>query len=168
MLVAAVPVAAVAVLAAIQSYSHIEGLALAEHQSLADARMLPFSVDFLIVAGSVILAAGSRLGWLCVVPGIVATLLANIVTGLPFGPVAAVVAGWPALAFTVASFALERWLKSQVGQSVASTKSADTSVSAGQAARASIPDAVSDPSLPAVLNGHGTGTTWTTAPRGWS
>jgi Protein of unknown function (DUF2637) len=114
--VAAVPVAAVAVIAAIQSYSHIEALALAQHQSLADARMLPFAVDFLIVAGSVILLAGYWLGWLGVVLGIVATLFANIASGLPYGPLAATVAAWPAVAFSVASFMLERWLKRQAGR----------------------------------------------------
>ena len=37
-------------------------------------------------------------------------------SGLPRGPLAATVAAWPAIAFTVASFVLERWLKSQAGQ----------------------------------------------------
>lgn len=110
---AAVPVAAVAVFAAIQSYSHIEALALAQHQSLADARMLPFSVDFLIVAGSVVVLAGYWLGWLGIVAGVMATLFANVESGLPFGPLSATVAAWPAVAFSVASFILERWLKRQ-------------------------------------------------------
>ena len=110
---AAVPVAAVAVFAAIQSYSHIEALALAQHQSLADARMLPFSVDFLIVAGSVVVLAGYWLGWLGIAAGVIATLFANIESGLPFGPLSATVAAWPAVAFTIASFILERWLKRQ-------------------------------------------------------
>jgi hypothetical protein len=48
---------------------------------------------------------------------------------LPDGPLAATVAAWPAVAFTVASFVLERWLKSQA-----------------------VPEAV--PGVPAGLNGH--------------
>jgi hypothetical protein len=109
-LAAAVPVAVVAIIAGIVSYAHIEGLALAVHQSLATARMLPFSVDFLIVAGSVILLAGSALGWLAVVPGVAATLFANVESGLPHGLLSAMVAGWPAIAFVLATFTLERWL----------------------------------------------------------
>ena len=75
--------------------------------------MLPFAVDFLIVAGSVILLAGYWLGWLGVFLGVVGTLFANVESGLPYGPLAAVIAAWPAIAFTAASFMLERWLKRQ-------------------------------------------------------
>jgi hypothetical protein len=106
----------VAVIAGVISYAHIEGLALAVHQTVTTARLLPFSVDFLIVAGSVILLAGSWLGWLGVVPGVAATAFANVESGLPHGGLAATVAGWPAAAFTVASFMLERWLKAQASQ----------------------------------------------------
>jgi hypothetical protein len=111
---AALPVAAVAVIAGVVSYSHIEALGLMTGQSLADARLLPLAVDGLIVAGSVILLAGSWLGWIGVALGVAGTLYANVMSGLPRGPLAATVAAWPALAFTVASFMLERWLKSQV------------------------------------------------------
>jgi hypothetical protein len=110
---AAVPVAAVAVIAGVVSYSHIEALGLRTGQSITDARLLPLAVDGLIVAGSVILLAGSWLGWIGVALGVAGTLYANVMSGLPRGPLAATVAAWPALAFTVASFMLERWLKSQ-------------------------------------------------------
>lgn len=111
---AAVPVAAVAVVAGVVSYSHIEALALAQHQTIAQARLLPLAVDGLIAAGSVILLAGFWLGWLGVVCGIAATLFANVESGVPYGPLSATVAAWPAIAFSVASFMLERWLKRQV------------------------------------------------------
>jgi hypothetical protein len=111
---AALPVAAVAVIAGVVSFSHIEALGLATGQSLADARLLPLAVDGLIVAGSVILLASSPLGWIGVALGVAGTLYANVMSGLPRGPLAATVAAWPAVAFTVASFMLERWLKSQV------------------------------------------------------
>jgi hypothetical protein len=110
---AAVPVAAVAVIAGVVSYSHICALGLRTGQSAADAHLLPFAVDGLIVAGAAILLAGYALGWLGVVLGVAATLFANVESGLPRGPLAATVAAWPALAFTVASFMLERWLASQ-------------------------------------------------------
>jgi len=113
---AALPVAAVAVIAGIVSFGHIEALALSVHQPLADARLLPLAVDGLIVAGTVVILAGYWLGWLGVVAGVAATVFANVESGLPWGPLAATVAAWPAVAFTVASFILERWLKRQVGQ----------------------------------------------------
>ena len=127
---AALPVAAVAVIAGVVSYSHIEALGLATGQSITDARLLPLAVDGLIVAGSVILLAGSWLGWIGVAIGVAGTLYANVMSGLPRGPLAATVAAWPALAFTVASFMLECWLKSQV----------------------TAPGAV--PAVPGELNGH--------------
>lgn len=113
-LLAAVPVALVALVAGTVSYSHIVGLGLRTGQSTIDAHLLPLAVDGLIVAGSVILAAGSALGWLGLVLGVGATLFANLESGLPHGELAAIVATWPAIAFTVASFMLERWLRLQV------------------------------------------------------
>lgn len=130
---AAIPVAVVACIAAVISYGHIETLALSVHQPLAAARLLPFAVDFLIVAGSAILLAGYWLGWLCVISGVAATLFANVESGLPYGPLAATVAAWPAVAFTVASFVLERWLRRQ-------------------AAVPAVPGAAL--AVPAVSNGH--------------
>jgi hypothetical protein len=56
-LVAALPVAAVAVIAGVVSYSHIAGLGLRTGQSTTDAHLLPLAVDGLIVAGSVVLLA---------------------------------------------------------------------------------------------------------------
>ena len=154
-LLAALPVALVALVAGTVSYSHIVGLGLRTGQSPVDAHLLPLAVDGLIAAGSVILAAGSWLGWLGVVPGVGATLFANLESGLPHGQLAAIVATWPAIAFTVASFMLERWLRSQ-------------------AAAAPVTEAVSVTSepepphthAPAVLNGAGA--TWTPRTSGWS
>jgi hypothetical protein len=131
-ILAALPVAAVAVIAGVVSFSHIEALGLRTGQSITDARLLPLAVDGLIVAGSVILLAGSWLGWIGVALGVAGTLYANVMSGLPRGPLAATVAAWPAIAFTVASFMLERWLKAQVVTGV--------------------PEGA--PDVPAVLNGH--------------
>ena len=113
---ASLPVVVVAVFAGIVSYSHIYALAVRTGQSGTAARLLPLSVDLLIVAGSVILLADSgrsRLGWLGVGPGVAATLFANIESGLGHGWLAAMVAAWPAIAFSLASFMLERWLHGQ-------------------------------------------------------
>lgn len=113
---AAVPALAVAGFAGIQSYSHIEQLAIRAAEPMIDARMLPLSLDGIIVAGVIIILAGSWLGWLCVAPGVAGTLFANLAWGLPHGHLAATVATWPAVAFSVVSFVLERWLKSLLGR----------------------------------------------------
>ena len=151
---AALPVAAVAVIAGIVSFSHIEALGLRTGQTITDARLLPLAVDGLIVAGSVILLAGSWLGWIGVALGVAGTLYANVMSGLPRGPLAAAVAAWPAIAFTVASFMLERWLASQ-GRRVSDDVNGDIP---GQPQSAgAVPAAV--PAVPAGgygLNGHGT------------
>ena len=115
-LLAALPTAAVAVIAGVVSYTHVYALAVRTQQGPVASHLLPLSLDGLIVAGSAILLAGSWLGWLGVVPGVLGTLFANVVSMLPHGHLAATVASWPAIAFTVASFMLERWLKGQVGQ----------------------------------------------------
>ena len=146
---AALPVAAVAVIAGIVSYSHIEHLALAEHQPLPLARLFPFAVDGLIAAGSVVVLGGEQLGWLAVVPGVAATLFANIESGIGYGPLAATVAAWPAVAFSVASFVLERWIKRLAGQPPAPAP-ASTAVPAAPAP-ADIPEPVPVPAdVPAV------------------
>ena len=156
-LLAALPIALVALVAGTVSYSHIVNLGLRTGQSPVDAHLLPLAVDGLIAAGSVILAAGSWLGWLGVIPGVGATLFANLESGLPHGQLAAIVATWPAVAFTMASFMLERWLRSQVSDTGRPTAPTD----------AVGPEPVHT-HAPAVLNGHGSG--WAAAPSsgGWS
>ena len=144
---AALPVAAVAVIAGIVSFSHIEALGLRTGQTITDARLLPLAVDGLIVAGSVILLAGSWLGWIGVALGVAGTLYANIEAGLPRGPLAALVSAWPAIAFTAASAMLERWLAGQGQPGIP--------IRLGISEPA--PEAV--PAVPAPgygLNGHGT------------
>lgn len=117
--VVALPVATVAAVAGVVSYSHITALGLRTYQGQADAHMLAIPIDGLIVAGSVLLAAGSALGWLGVTLGVAATLFANLQFGLPHGALSAAVSTWPAVAFTVACFMLERWLRSRRRQAPA-------------------------------------------------
>jgi len=159
-LLAAFPVALVALVAGTVSYFHIEHLALVEHQPHALAEMFPFAVDGLIAAGSVVVLAGCRLGWLAMVPGIAATLFANVESGIGYGWLAAVVAGWPAIAFSLSSFVLERWLRSQVA--VRST----TPVIVTEAS----PAEPAHTHAPAVVNGHVPVTAWAqpASTGGWS
>jgi Protein of unknown function (DUF2637) len=119
-LVAGLAFAVVAGVTGVVSYTHIEELTLALHQHLMVARLMPLGIDGLIVVGSVaLLQAGDdqpRLGWLCVAPGAVASLFANVESGIRYGWLAAAWAGMASAGFFLATFTLERWLKSQAGR----------------------------------------------------
>ena len=99
-------VCAVAAFAAVVSYSHIYGLGRAHGQDGTAARLLPLSVDGLILAASLVLLHEARNGrdaprlarlilWL----GIGATIGANIAYGAGYGLLGALVSAWPAVAF---------------------------------------------------------------------
>lgn len=104
---------AVATVAGLISYQHIEDLTLALHQTILAARLMPFGVDGLITVGSVVLIQGGKLGWLGVGPGVAISLFANVESGIRYGALAAVWAGIPAVSFALACFIFERWLQSQ-------------------------------------------------------
>jgi hypothetical protein len=102
----AVVVCAVAAFAAVVSYSHIYGLGRAHGQNGTAARLLPLSVDGLILAASLVLLHEARNGrdapglarfmlWL----GIAATIGANIAYGAGYGLLGALISAWPAVAF---------------------------------------------------------------------
>jgi hypothetical protein len=101
---------AVAAFAFIVSYSHIYDLGREHAQSGVAGRLLPLSVDLLIVAASLVLLIQSRdrdpdqglAKWLPRIvlwTGIAATVAANVAYGLPHGWLAAVISGWPGAAF---------------------------------------------------------------------
>lgn len=102
------------------SYTHIYRLTLALDQPVMVARLMPFGVDGLVIVGAVVLLQAPpghpRLGWLGVVPGVAASLFANVESGIAHGWLAAGWAGVPAAAFALATFMFERWLKAQVDQ----------------------------------------------------
>jgi hypothetical protein len=88
------------------SYTHIYDLGRAHGQDGTPARLLPLSVDGLILAASLVLLHEARNGrdaprlarvmlWL----GISATVGANIAYGAGFGLLGAVISAWPAVAF---------------------------------------------------------------------
>ena len=146
-------IVAVAVVAGVVSYTHIYELTLALHQPVMVARLMPFGVDGLIVAGSVVLLqAPGWLGWTAVGPGVAISLFANVESGIRFGILPAVWAGVPAVSFFLATFVLERWLKAQ----------------ASPAPGAVGAEEVQHPGpVPAAANGHGT--SWPAASTsGWS
>ena len=108
----ALAVVAVAVVAAIISYQHAYELVRSHGESGMTARLLPFTVDGLIWAASMVVLDASRRGQPVPRPaawslgaGIVATVGANLAHGVGHGPVGVLVSAWPALAL-VGSFEL--------------------------------------------------------------
>ena len=108
----ALAVVAVALVAAVISYQHAFELVHSHGESGVTARLLPFTVDGLIWAASMVVLDASRRGqpvprlaaW-SLGTGIVATVGANLAHGVGHGPVGTLVSAWPALAL-VGSFEL--------------------------------------------------------------
>jgi hypothetical protein len=108
----ALAVAAVAVVAAIISYQHAYELVRSHGESGVTARLVPFTVDGLIWAASMMVLDASRrdqpvprLAAWSLGAGIVATVGADLAHGVGHGPIGALVSAWPALAL-VGSFEL--------------------------------------------------------------
>jgi hypothetical protein len=102
----------VAVLAAVISYQHAYELVRSHGESGTTARLLPFTVDGLIWAASMVVLDASRrnqpvprLAAWSLGAGIVATVGANLAHGIGHGPVGALISAWPPLAL-VGSFEL--------------------------------------------------------------
>jgi hypothetical protein len=98
----------VAGIAAVVSYSHIYDLGRLHGGSGAPGRLLPFSVDMLIVVGELMMLHetdehGHRfwLGWVLVSSGILATMAANLAYGARYGTTGALIWGWPAYSFVL-------------------------------------------------------------------
>jgi hypothetical protein len=101
----ALAVVTVAVVAAIISYQHAYELVRSHGESGVTARLLPFTVDGLIWAASMVVLDASRrnrpvprLAAWSLGAGIVATVGANLAHGIGHGPLGALVSAWPALA----------------------------------------------------------------------
>jgi hypothetical protein len=99
-------VLAVAAFAAIVSYSHIYDLGRAHGQAGTAARLLPLSVDGLIVAASLVMLLEARAGRsapplarVMLGLGVAATIAANVAFGAAYGLTGAVISAWPAVAF---------------------------------------------------------------------
>jgi hypothetical protein len=112
----AVAVLAVAGVAAYVSYWHAYAVVCAHGETGITARLEPATIDGLVYASSMVnlYAARHRLPvpalarWLLTL-GIIATLAANMAQGWSHGPVAAVIAAWPAVSL-VGSYELLVWI----------------------------------------------------------
>ena len=96
---------AVAAVAAVISYRHAYELVTTHGETGLTARLLPFTVDGLILAGRMLTLDASRrhqpvppLARWCLGAGIAATICANLAHGLGHGPIGALVSAWPGLA----------------------------------------------------------------------
>ena len=101
----ALAVATVAGVAAVISYRHAYELVRSHGESGLTARLVPFTVDGLILAASMLILDANRRGRLvpplaqwCLGAGIIATIGANLAHGLGHGAIGALVSAWPALA----------------------------------------------------------------------
>ncbi|GAA2415739.1 hypothetical protein GCM10010191_27600 [Actinomadura vinacea] len=108
----ALAVVAVAGVAAIISYRHAYELVRSHGETGTTARLVPFTVDGLIWAASMVILDASRrkqpapaLAKWSLSVGIVATVGANVAHGTSYGHIGAIVSAWPALAL-VGSFEL--------------------------------------------------------------
>ena len=100
----AAAVAVVAGFAAIQSFKHIYDLAVTHGDRGPTGALVPLSVDGLIVVATLALhqpSAPKVLAQFALWSGILATIAANIVYGLGYGVLGAVINAWPAYAFTL-------------------------------------------------------------------
>jgi len=141
----ALAVIAVASVAAIISYQHAYELVHTHGESGLTARLLPFTVDGLIWAASMVVLDASRrnqrvpsLALCSLGAGIVATVGANLAHGLGHGPIGALVGAWPALAL-VGSFEL---LMQLVRAADHATNPMDHGVPVGAPAESTLQDAV--------------------------
>ena len=122
-------VCAVAAFAAVVSYSHIYGLGRVHGQDGTAARLLPLSVDGLILAASLVLLHEARndrdapglarfMLWL----GISATIGANIAYGAGYGLLGALISAWPAVAFIGSvEIAMQQVRRARVPRAVTTT-----------------------------------------------
>src|SRR6266699_2512875 len=121
-LTTALAVACVAAVAAVISYRHAYELVRSHGESGPTARLVPFTVDGLIWAASMLILDANRrsrpvplLARWCLGAGIVATIGANLAHGLGDGPIGALVSAWPALALVVSFELLMMLIRAERG-----------------------------------------------------
>lgn len=161
----ALAVAGVAAFAAIISYRHAYELISTHGETGLTARLIPCTVDGLILAASMLILDASRrnqpvppLARWCLGAGIAATVGANLAHGLGHGPIGALVSAWPALALA-GSFEMLMTLVRTGKAAVAEPVSAALEHQPGVAVLADVPAAL--PPIPdleqTIRDWHGAG-----------
>ncbi|GAB2820682.1 hypothetical protein GCM10022221_18270 [Actinocorallia aurea] len=109
-ILAAVVVVALGLVAAVVSYNHALEVAQAHGQEGFTALLTPLTIDGLVLVPGLVMLDSARRGerapWLAYASlalGIGATLGVNVLYGIGYGLVGAIVAGWPAVALVLAS-----------------------------------------------------------------
>lgn len=124
----ALAMATVAAVAAVISYRHAYELVSSHGERGLTSRLLPFTVDGLILAASMLILDASRLHlptpllahW-CLDAGILATISANLAHGIGNGPIGALVSAGPALAVAGSFELLMTLVRTEPGASAAPT-----------------------------------------------
>jgi hypothetical protein len=100
----------VAAFAAIISFEHISDLAITYGQARLTAYLMPLSVDGLVTVSSLAMLRSARarlttprLARIGLTLAIIATLGANVLSGVRHGVIGALIAGWPAVAFVISA-----------------------------------------------------------------
>jgi hypothetical protein len=114
-------VAAVALFAAGDSFTHIYDLARAHGQGMVSAALLPLAGDGLIAAASSAMLAAARdrkpvpaRARILLLLGIGATIAANVAYGLPQGATGALLSVWPVACY-VGCMELLTWMREHLG-----------------------------------------------------
>jgi hypothetical protein len=148
-LTTAVAVATVAAVAAVISYRHAYELVSTHGETGVTARLVPFTVDGLILAASMLILDANRrhqpvppLARWCLGAGILATIGANLAHGLGHGPIGALVSAWPALALAGSFELLMTLIRTEP----------EASTTANRAAHLDRPSAPPNPDAPPAPN----------------
>lgn len=117
-------VAAVGLTAAVLSYRHQYDMAASHGESALTAKMLPISIDGLLLVGTLaVLDAIRRQGRhtgaarVAVGLGVAMTMWANIVHGLGYGREGVILSGWPPVALMASIEVLARMLRPALAES---------------------------------------------------
>ena len=116
-----IAVGAVGLAAAVLSYRHQFELAAGHGESALTAKLIPISIDGLLLAGTLAVLDASRRqtghAWAARVTvglGVAMTMWANIVHGLGYGWAGIIISGWPPVALMAAIEVLARMVRPAV------------------------------------------------------
>ena len=109
-------VTAVSAFAGIVSYEHIHYVAEHHHQSVLDSALLPLSIDGLVLASSMVMLYASRnpkltvpvRAYVMLAFSMLATIGGNLIYGIQFGWLSALISALPAVSF-IGSIELLMW-----------------------------------------------------------